>query len=109
MMWRKATLCPGNEGVASEILATDNYDHIKSLGRKVVNFDPVVWEDNSFKVVKHGCELKATGCPMMISALLSSKDEHILQTGEGVWSHLGEHRLGRVLEVVRGELWQRLL
>lgn len=107
MMWNKARMFPGNEKVANDILETADYDEIKTLGRRVVNFVPTDWEDRCFDIVKQGCLYKALCCPAMTSLLIT--DGPIQQTGEGAWCHPGENRLGKVLQAVRSEILGFLL
>ena len=59
MMYQKAVLF-GDTQVASEILKTGNPRKVKSLGRKVRNFDEAVWNRERERVVYEGNILKFT-------------------------------------------------
>lgn len=57
MMWKKALLFDDKE-IADKILKQKNPKTVKSLGRKVRNFDTDVWNNNSFDIVVQGNLLK---------------------------------------------------
>ena len=53
MMAEKAKLFGDNE-TRDKILSTTDPSKCKALGRKVNNFDPVVWDKNKRQIVKCG-------------------------------------------------------
>jgi ribA/ribD-fused uncharacterized protein len=57
MMHEKALIF-GDLEIADQILATNNVDMIKRLGRRVKNFDSALWDINKFKIVVNGNYLK---------------------------------------------------
>lgn len=59
MMYHKAVLF-GDQAIAKNILKTQCPKTIKSLGRKVKNFDEVTWVANRSRIVQQGTYLKFT-------------------------------------------------
>lgn len=53
MMYRKACLF-GDSMIANEVLATNNVAEIKALGRKVSNYDDIVWSGMRQVIVYNG-------------------------------------------------------
>jgi len=52
-MAEKARLCNDNE-ILDEILNAETPNEAKSLGRKVKNFDPQLWDEHKYDIVKKG-------------------------------------------------------
>ena len=82
MVWQKAKTFPGNDAVMEDIMATDDYATIKSLGRVVVNFDPTTWSMVAESIVERGCDLKVSQNDDVIAYLLASCDATIQQWNE---------------------------
>jgi ribA/ribD-fused uncharacterized protein len=59
MMYQKATLF-GDSAIAQKILATKSPRLVKTLGRKVNNFDASLWDERKYRVVCDGNYLKFT-------------------------------------------------
>lgn len=53
MMAEKARLFNDKE-IVNQILHCNHPMEVKKLGRKVKNFDPKIWDDNKYKIVKKG-------------------------------------------------------
>ena len=111
MMYKKASLFSGNTEVMTEILNETEYERIKALGRKVQNFDPDVWNANSYSIVKLGCTKKFEQNPKLLGTLLSTCDKDIRQINlnDKIWSYPGDNKLGKILEDVRSEFYKKIL
>ena len=122
MMYRKA-VCFNDEAAATQILSTNDVAEIKSLGRKVSNYDESVWNGIRQIVVYEGllakfsqneelkAELKATGNDILAECAvkdriwgigLSMKDPDRLNRDK--WN--GQNLLGYALMMVRERLQQ---
>lgn len=120
MMYRKA-ICFHDETVATQILATDDVAEIKSLGRKVSNYDDSHWSGVRQIVVYEGLwakfsqnedlkeKLKATGNALLAECAvkdriwgigLSINDEN--RFNKSKWN--GQNLLGYTLMMVRERL-----
>ena len=111
MMAKKASLFPGNEDVYAEILSTAEYAAIKSLGRKVRNFDPHVWSVHAEKIVERACTLKVEKNPSVMACLMATRDTDIQQINpnDPTWSAPGGNLLGLILMRVRSRVWSAVL
>ena len=122
MMYRKA-ICFGDEAVAAQILSTSDVAKIKSLGRRVSNYDESMWNGIRQIVVCEGllakfsqndelkAKLKATGNAVLAECAvkdciwgigLSMKDPDRLNKAK--WN--GQNLLGYALMMVRERLQQ---
>lgn len=117
MMYQKAILF-GDTQIAGEILRSDSPKKVKSLGRKVRNFDEAVWNRERERVVYEGNILKFTtalseegitrgNCPgsppvgeSLRALLLSTGDKELVEASpfDRIWGvgfterHAGEMR-----------------
>lgn len=55
MMAGKARLFNDHE-ILEQILKTETPNQAKSLGRKVRNFDPEIWNEHKYEIVKQGID-----------------------------------------------------
>lgn len=120
MMAEKARLCNDNE-IIEEILNAETPNEAKSLGRKVKNFDPQLWDEHKYYIVKKGNFLKFSQNQKLKEFILSTNDDVLVEAspydriwGIGVletdpkaknpeqWN--GENLLGFALMEVRDEL-----
>jgi len=119
MMYKKASLFPENEEIMTEILKTTEYESIKSLGRRVKNFDGAIWDRVAKKIVNTGCTLKFEQNSDLTSHLLSTGDLVLAQVSQdskwsigsnvpvSTWS--GENLCGEILKDIRCEFWRNML
>jgi ribA/ribD-fused uncharacterized protein len=92
MMYHKAKLF-GDTVIASEILKTTDPGEQKALGRKVKDFDPIIWEKNAKQIVYDGCKLKFTQNHKLLNVLLQTKGTLLVEASpyDKVWGiGLGE-------------------
>lgn len=120
MMAAKAELF-GDEMILRQIMANDDPDVIKKLGRKVKNFNSKIWDQYKLDVVAKGNYLKFSQNPALAKYLLSTDDailaesspyDQIWGTGLGKedinarnpekWP--GQNLLGKALMIVRSQL-----
>ena len=87
MMAQKAILM-GDTATCREIMAAFNPREYKKLGRKVRNFDPVLWDREKYNVVLRGKiwqnSLRIPGCLSSWTApetVCWSKEAHTMQSG----------------------------
>lgn len=119
MMVNKAMLFNDPDSVV-KIMAITNPKSIKMLGRKIVGFDPDIWNDNKFDIVIEGNRLKFTQNPELMKILLSTGDKTIVEASpyDKIWGiglsaekackipekkWPGQNLLGKALEIVRSE------
>ena len=59
----------------------------KSLGRKVKNFNEILWTENSCRIVYNGCLLKFSQNPELGQFLLSTGDKLIVEASpyDKIW------------------------
>lgn len=120
MMYQKAVLF-GDVEIADKILESSSPRTIKSLGRKVKNFDSKVWDANKVEIVKKGIRHKFNSNDVLLLKFLSfpvdsvfveaSPYDRIWGIGLGVnnpdslnpskWR--GKNLLGQILSEVRKE------
>lgn len=117
MMAKKAELFKDEEQLKN-ILNDPSPANVKKYGRKVKNFDPVLWEENAYKIVVEGNEYKFSQNPELRNFLLSTENKVIVEAspfdkiwGIGTAKHLtdpkewkGTNLLGFALMEVRDQL-----
>lgn len=120
MMAGKAKLFNDNETL-EEILKSESPNQAKSLGRKVKNFDPKLWDEQKYNIVKRANFLKFSQNQKFKDFLLSTNDKILVEASpyDTVWGigmletdpkalnptlWNGENLLGFALMEVRDEL-----
>ena len=86
-MWSKAKLF-NDEDVAEQILQTTDQKAIKSLGRKVKNFDDKIWNENKFTIVYNGNYLKFTQNDELKKYIKSTGNSILVEASpyDNIWS-----------------------
>ncbi|MBR6400378.1 MAG: NADAR family protein [Firmicutes bacterium] len=86
MMAHKAILFK-DEKTLDEIMKTFDPAQIKSLGRKVKNFDEKLWDEYKFSIVYTGNLAKFSQNPDLKSFLLGTKDKVLAEASpyDGIW------------------------
>lgn len=117
MMANKARLFNDDE-ILENILKSETPNEAKSLGRKVKNFDPQIWDHHKYEIVKQANILKFSQSQEFKKFLLSTNDKIIVEASpyDKIWGigmlesdeninnpHLwnGENLLGFALMEVR--------
>ena len=120
MMAGKARLFNDNKTL-EEILKSDSPNQAKSLGRKVKNFDPKVWDEQKYEIVRRANLLKFSQNEAFKEFLLSTNDKILVEASpyDTIWGigmletdpkaqnpslWNGENLLGFALMEVRDEL-----
>jgi ribA/ribD-fused uncharacterized protein len=120
MMAGKARLFNDHETL-QEILISHSPNQAKSLGRKVKNFDPKIWDEHKYDIVKQGNLLKFSQNEKFKEFLLSTNDKILVEASpyDKIWGigmletdtraenpllWNGENLLGFALMEVRDEL-----
>lgn len=120
MMGGKARLFNDFETL-EEILQANTPNQVKSLGRKVKNFDPKLWDEYKYEIVKKGNLLKFSQNKKFKDFLLSTNDKILVEASpyDKIWGigmletdpraenpllWDGENLLGFALMEVRDEL-----
>lgn len=120
MMAGKAKLFNDYE-VLGQILKAETPNEAKSLGRKVKNFDPKLWDEHKYEIVKQGNLLKFSQNEGFKEFLLSTEDKILVEASpyDKIWGigmletdpraknpsqWNGENLLGFALMEVRDEL-----
>lgn len=119
MMHRKAVLFDDHD-TANKILLTNVPKVQKELGRMVSNFNPTVWDEKKFDIVKLGNRLKFTQNPIFLEELKLTKGKLLVEASpyDRIWgigfevgdpnindeSKWGENLLGKAITEVRIEL-----
>lgn len=120
MMAGKAKLFNDNETL-EEILKSDSPNQAKKLGRKVKNFDPKLWNEQKYEIVKRANLLKFSQNQKFKDFLLSTNDKILVEASpyDTIWGigmletdpkaanpiqWDGENLLGFALMEVRDEL-----
>lgn len=116
MMHRKGILFAPDSPITSAILETTNPRDIKALGRKVPNFDDVVWKQERMKIVTEGTYLKFTQNEDLKMQLLRTFERELVEASpfDRIWgvgfgaerapkmrNKWGANLLGQVLMNVR--------
>lgn len=86
MMAEKATLFNDHKTL-EEILKSDSPNQAKNLGRKVKNFDPQLWNEHKYEIVKQGNFLKFSQNEKFKEFLLSKNDEILVEASpyDTIW------------------------
>lgn len=122
MMAGKAMLF-NDKDVFERIITKESPKDVKDLGRQIKNFDPVVWDENKYQIVKQGNLLKFSQNEELKSFLLQTKNKVLVEASpvDTVWGigltaedrkagnpeeWRGENLLGFALMEVRDELRQ---
>ncbi|MGH1518534.1 NADAR family protein [Chryseobacterium sp. JK1] len=120
MMAGKAKLFNDVE-MLEKILQSPSPNQVKSLGRKVKNFDPQLWEEHKYEIVKKGNILKFSQNQKFKDFLLSTGEKILVEASpyDKIWGigmletdrraenpllWQGENLLGFALMEVRDEL-----
>ncbi len=120
MMAGKARLFKDDETL-EQIIQSETPDQVKKLGRKVRNFDPQLWDEHKYEIVKQGNLLKFSQHEALKEFLLSTEDQVLVEASpyDTIWgigmleTHPkasnpsewnGENLLGFALMEVRDEL-----
>jgi ribA/ribD-fused uncharacterized protein len=120
MMHGKAILF-GDREIAEQILVATQPKAQKALGRKVRNFDDVIWKKNRESIVLAGNRLKFTQNADLKTALLATRGTTLVEASprdriwgigmgandpraqnEATWR--GQNLLGKILTMLREEL-----
>lgn len=86
MMAGKAELFDDDETL-KEILNSETPNQVKSLGRKVRNFDPQIWDRHKYEIVRQGNFLKFSQHQPLKAFLLSTDDKILVEASpyDTVW------------------------
>lgn len=86
MMAGKAKLFNDNE-ILEEILKSESPNQAKNLGRKVKNFDPKLWDEQKYEIVKRGNFLKFSQNQKFKDFLLSTNDKILVEASpyDTIW------------------------
>ena len=86
MMAGKAKLFDDNE-ILTEIINSDSPNRAKSLGRKVKNFDPQIWDGQKYEIVKKANLLKFSQNGKFREFLLSTSDKILVEASpyDKIW------------------------
>ncbi|PQA94734.1 hypothetical protein B0A69_09810 [Chryseobacterium shigense] len=120
MMAGKAKLF-NDQDILEKIVKTETPDKAKSLGRKVKNFDPKLWDAHKYEIVKNANLLKFSQNSKFKDFLLSTDDKVLIEASpyDRIWGigmletdsrakdpalWNGENLLGFALMEVRDEL-----
>lgn len=120
MMTGKAKLF-NDQNVLEQILKAESPNQAKSLGRKVKNFNPNIWDKHKYEIVKQGNLLKFSQNEKFKDFLLSTDDKILVEASpyDTIWGigmletdsraanpleWNGENLLGFALMEVRDEL-----
>jgi ribA/ribD-fused uncharacterized protein len=124
MMYQKAMLF-NDINTAKSILKTDRQHAIKSLGRKVANFDQETWDENKYNIAYNGNYSKFYANHALLVKLIGSPKDtiHFVEASptDSIWGigisardnllwykyetgQWGQNILGRVLSEVRNDL-----
>ncbi|MCU0444612.1 MAG: NADAR family protein [Microscillaceae bacterium] len=120
MMAGKAKIF-GDEEIRQKIIATKTPAEAKKLGRAVKNFDPQIWDEHKYELVKQGNIYKFGQHADLKSFLLNTKDRILVETSpvDKIWgigmakTHIhienptlwkGQNLLGFALMEARDEL-----
>lgn len=120
MMAGKARLFNDDE-ILEKVLSSETPNEAKSLGRKVKNFDPKLWDEHKYEIVKKANLLKFSQNPKFEEFLLATNDKILVEASpyDRIWGigmlesdpraqnpllWDGENLLGFALMEVRDEL-----
>lgn len=121
MMYSKAILFNDDE-IAKKIMISESPKECKALGRKVRNFDTVIWDKEKYSIVVRGNMAKFQQNEELKAYLFSTGEEEIVEASpfDRVWgigirvgdprindrSKWGSNLLGKALMEVREKLKQ---
>ncbi|MDI9340307.1 MAG: NADAR family protein [Sediminibacterium sp.] len=76
-----------DEAMLKAIVETESPASVKSLGRKVKNFDPAVWDKAKYEIVKQGNYLKFSQHPALKAFLLQTGNAVIVEASpfDRIW------------------------
>ncbi|MFK7814256.1 MAG: NADAR family protein [Maribacter sp.] len=120
MMSEKARLFNDSE-IRTKIIACEHPAEAKKLGRKVANFDPKIWDEQKYAIVKEANYLKFSQHTDLKEFLLNTKDRILVEASpvDAIWGiglaqndsdaqnpnlWQGENLLGFALMEVRDEI-----
>ena len=120
MMYGKAVLF-GDAEIAAEILGATAPKQHKALGRKVRNFDDILWKVRREQIVSDGSRAKFTQNPALQHALLETAGTELVEASpfDRIWGiglnatdpraedpsrWRGQNLLGKILTRLRDEL-----
>lgn len=115
MMAEKARMFNDADSLRS-ILATQSPSRMRSLGRRVANFDAAQWDAGKYQIVLRATREKYTQSDRLRRKLLSTGDTYLveLSASDAIWGvrstsanparWRGQNLLGRALMDVRAEL-----
>ncbi|WP_292008263.1 NADAR family protein [Chryseobacterium sp.] len=86
MMAEKARLFNDQE-ILDKVLLSNGPKQAKSLGRKVKSFDPVIWDEHKYELVKKGNLLKFSQNEKLKSFLLSTGNKILVEASpyDRIW------------------------
>jgi ribA/ribD-fused uncharacterized protein len=86
MMAEKARLF-GNEAIRQRIIMARHPDEAKKLGREVLNFDPQVWDEQKYELVKTGNYQKFSQHPKLREYLLTTGSRVLVEASpvDAIW------------------------
>lgn len=86
MMSEKAKLFDDNE-IYNKIMKSTEPNTIKSLGRKVKNFDEDMWNKVKYSIVLNGNYLKFSQNPSLMNFLIQTDDKILVEASpyDGIW------------------------
>jgi ribA/ribD-fused uncharacterized protein len=86
MMAEKARLF-GNDDICRRIIAARHPDEAKKLGRQVTGFDPQVWDEQKYDLVKAGNYHKFSQHPPLQAYLLTTVDRVLVEASpvDTIW------------------------
>jgi ribA/ribD-fused uncharacterized protein len=86
MMAGKAKLFNDHETL-EEVLKSETPNQAKSLGRKVKNFDPKIWDEHKYEIVRHGNYLKFSQNDKLKEFLLSTNTKTLVEASpyDTIW------------------------
>ncbi len=120
MMAAKARLF-NDQTIFEKILEKSSPKDVKDLGRQIKNFDPVLWDENKYKIVKQGNSLKFSQNEELKNFILQTGNKILVEASpvDTIWGiglaednpkslnpqeWRGENLLGFALMEVRNEL-----
>lgn len=87
MMWYKALLFdPENIEQLHAIATANTPAKVKSLGRKIANYDDTIWSEVRLQLVTRLVRLKAQQHPIIMATLKQSGDLYIMEASK--WDHI---------------------
>lgn len=86
MMYGKARLF-GDEDAMNDIMVTDSPKEQQTIGRRVKNFDPAVWDEACIDIVTRGNYLKFSQNPELLAELMKYTDHTFVEASpiDRIW------------------------